>query len=154
MESMLGKMKANLLEGKDIGNLKVGALFALGEQLSAIFYYVGHELGSKIDVENGPITEIDEIIEKLIETSNEYHLGNVVIDEKDHSHITFHLDECNSCKDLPETFPTEGSFCSFEAGLFAGIVDRMSNKRCFAQELECRLQGKSQCQFMIVIPTD
>ena len=73
MEEMLRRMKLRLLEGEDIGNLKVGALFALGEQLSAIFYYVGHELGSKIEVDNGPITEIDKIIEKFIEISEKYH---------------------------------------------------------------------------------
>ena len=38
LEEMLRKMKMRLLQGEDIGNLKVGALFALGEQLSAIFY--------------------------------------------------------------------------------------------------------------------
>jgi predicted hydrocarbon binding protein len=155
MEVMLRKMKTRLLEGGDIGNLKVGALFALGEQLSAIFYYVGHELGSKIDIENGPITEIDQIIEKFMETTKKYHLGEIILDEKDESHITFHLKECNSCKDLPAVVPSDNSFCSFEAGLFAGLVDRMSNKSCFAQELECRLQGRSSyCQFMIVIPTN
>ena len=155
MEEMLSRMKARLLAGEDIGNLKVGALFALGEQLSAIFYYVGHELGTKIEVDNGPITEIDHIIAKFIEITQKYHLGEVVIDEKDAGHITFHLAVCNSCRDLPVALPSDSSFCSFEAGLFAGIVERMSNKRCFAQELECRLQGRAtHCQFMIVIPTD
>lgn len=155
MEEMLRRMKLRLLEGEDIGNLKVGALFALGEQLSAIFYYVGHELGSKIEIENAPITEIDQIIAKFIEITRQYHLGEIIVDEQDKGHITFHLTECNSCKDLPEAIPSDSTFCSFEAGVFAGIVERMSNKRCFAQELECRLQGRaSHCQFMIVIPTD
>ncbi len=155
MEEMLRRMKLRLLEGKDIGNLKVGALFALGEQLSAIFYYVGHELGSKIEIDNGgPITEIDQIIEKFLEVTKLYHLGEIIIDEKDNGHITFHLDECDSCRDLPVAIPSDSTFCSFEAGLFAGIVERMSNKRCFAQELECRLQGATHCLFMIVIPTD
>jgi predicted hydrocarbon binding protein len=157
MEEMLWKMKQRLLEGGDIGNLKVGALYALGEQLSAIFYYVGHELGSKIEIDNGPITKIEEIIEKFIEVTKKYHLGKIIIDEQDKGHITFHLEEnqCNSCKDLPTTVPLDSSFCSFEAGVFAGIVERMCNKPIYAQELECRLQGKaSYCQFMIVIPTD
>ncbi|MBN2155934.1 MAG: hypothetical protein JW776_07820 [Candidatus Lokiarchaeota archaeon] len=155
LEEMLRKMKMRLLQGEDIGNLKVGALFALGEQLSAIFYYVGHELGSKIEIRNGPITDIDQIIAKFIEVTKQYHLGQIVIDEKDVGHITFHLAECNSCKDLPTSIPSDNSFCSFEAGVFAGIVEHISNKRCFAQELECRLQGRtSHCQFMIVIPSD
>ena len=94
-----------LLKGEDIGNLKVGALFALGKQLSAIFYYVGHELGSKIEIENGPITEIDKIIENLSKLCKKYHLGEIIIDEQDNGHITFHLQECNSCKDLPVQFP-------------------------------------------------
>jgi predicted hydrocarbon binding protein len=155
MESFLSSMKKRLLEGGDIGNLKVGALYALGEQLSAIFYYVGHELGSKIEIDNGPITEIGEIIENFIAVTKKYHLGEIIIDEQDRGHITFHLAEnqCNSCKDLPVTVPLDSSFCSFEAGVFAGIVERMCNKPIYAQELECRLQGKSaHCQFMIVLP--
>jgi len=155
MEEMLRKMKTRLLEGGDIGNLKVGALFALGEQLSAIFYYVGHELGSKIEIENGPIVKIDRIIEKFMQVTKKYNLGKIIIEEQDMGHITFHLSDCNSCKGLPLEVPSDSSFCSFEAGVFAGIVERMSNKRCFAQELECRLQGKvAHCQFMIVIPID
>ena len=43
-----------------------------------------------------------------------------------------------------------------EAGLFAGIVERITGKYCFAQELECRLSGKEahMCKFMIVVPGD
>ena len=49
LEQMLEKMKKLLKDGKNIGELKIGALFALGNQLEAIFYFIGHELGSKLD---------------------------------------------------------------------------------------------------------
>ncbi|MHA1821332.1 MAG: V4R domain-containing protein [Promethearchaeota archaeon] len=152
LEHMLTKMKENLKQGKDIGNLKVGALFALGSQLEAIFYFSGHELGSKIGSDLPKAEDIEKIAEILKDVSSEYHLGGFKIDEMSNNHITFTLEDCNSCKDFPKDFKTEGTFCSFEAGVFAGIVEKISNKHCFAQELQCRLQGNVSCQFMIVIP--
>ncbi|MBD3352775.1 MAG: hypothetical protein GF364_14905, partial [Candidatus Lokiarchaeota archaeon] len=147
LEYMLSKMKKGLKQGEDIGNIKIGALFALGSQLEAIFYFVGHELGSKFDV--NVIQDQDEIIKNLVRISEEYNLGKFILDESSPDHITFTLDNCNSCRDFPDEFQSESPFCSFEAGVFAGIVERMTNKHCFAQELACKLQKNvSNCQFM------
>jgi predicted hydrocarbon binding protein len=146
-------MKNLLKKGEDIGNIKIGALFALGSQLEAIFYFVGHELGTKIDVSNE--TNSDKIIENLKKISKEYNIGEFILDEKSADHITFTLGRCNSCRAFPDDFTSDSPFCSFEAGLYAGIVERMTNKHCFAQELTCKLQNEARkCQFMIVIPQD
>ncbi|MHA1583791.1 MAG: V4R domain-containing protein [Promethearchaeota archaeon] len=150
LEQMLKKMKELLAEGKSIGDLKIGALYALGNQLEAIFYFIGHELGSTLDedFENKPMTEI------IIQLSKKYSLGEALIIENNEEHITFGLKHCSSCRyiDVPEVTVPQG-FCSFEAGLFAGVMEKMTGKHCFAQELECRLQGKSDmCKFMLVMP--
>ena len=63
LEEILSKMKTNLQNGEKIGDFKVGALFALGSQLEAIFYYVGHELGSKFEIEHAE--NIDSIISNI-----------------------------------------------------------------------------------------
>lgn len=153
LEHMLSKMRTGLKNKEDIGNFKIGALFALGSQLEAIFYFVGHELGSKFEVERE--NDIDKIIEKLKQITQEYNIGEFVLDEKTDDHITFTLKNCNSCKDFPTDFSSKSPFCSFEAGLYAGIVEKMSNKHCFAQEIACKLQsGVGDCQFMIVIPIE
>jgi predicted hydrocarbon binding protein len=152
LEEILRKMKINLKNGEKIGDFKVGALFALGSQLEAIFYYVGHELGSKFEIEQSK--DIDSIITHIEKIAEEYHLGKIMIEEKSEDHITFNLQGCRSCRDFPGTFKSETGFCSFEAGLFAGIVEKITAKHCFSQELSCRLQGNESCQFMIVIPND
>lgn len=155
LEEILVKMKNSLREGKDIGSLKVGALYALGSQLEAIFYFMGHELGSRIPSEIHKVDKIDDIVESLKTISAEYSLGEIRLDEKTEDHITFSLIHCNSCKDFPGEFNSQSPFCSFESGLFAGIVEKISNKHCFAQELSCRLQTDvPNCQFMIVIPQE
>ena len=51
LSKILTQMRRFLKEGKAIGDLKVGALLALGHQLEAIFYYLGHELGTILKVE-------------------------------------------------------------------------------------------------------
>jgi len=151
LEHMLSKMKEALKRNESIGNLKIGALFALGSQLEAIFYFVGHELGSKFDY--SPINSTKELIENLKKISKEYNIGEFTVIEEGDDHITFNLNKCNSCKDFPADFSSDSPFCSFEAGLYAGIVEKLTNKHCFAQELSCRLQkGIDTCQFMIVIP--
>ena len=156
LEQMLQKMRSFLKEGKNIGDLKVGALYALGNQLDAVYYFVGHELGSTIEGGREIISDTSILIETLKKFSAKYHLGNMIIDEYNDEHITFDLENCPTCKniDVPSTEISQG-FCSFEAGLFAGLVEKITGKHCFAQELECRLQKKAKnCKFMIVIPND
>ena len=156
LEQMLQKMRGFLIQGKNIGDLKVGALYALGNQLDAVYYFVGHELGSTIESGKAPIVDTSILIETLKNYSEKYHLGKMIIDEYNDEHITFDLEDCPTCKeiDVPSTEISQG-FCSFEAGLFAGLVEKITGKHCFAQELECRLQKKAKnCKFMIVIPND
>ncbi|MHA1673479.1 MAG: V4R domain-containing protein [Promethearchaeota archaeon] len=153
LEEMLRKMKQLLEKGEDIGNLKIGALYALGNQLDAIYYFMGHELGGVLEPESshdGPITQ------SLVNITQKYHLGIFHIEEENAEHITFSLEQCSSCKDIGVSkLQIPQGFCAFEAGLYAGIVEKMTGKHCFAQELECRLQGTTpNCKFMIVIPPE
>jgi len=62
----------------------------------------------------------------------------------------------SSIKDLiNKDIRTKGSFSSFEAGMLAGIVEKMTNIHCFAQELTNALEiGKDYCEFMIVFQKD
>jgi predicted hydrocarbon binding protein len=155
LEEMLKKMKKNLREGKDIGTLKIGALYALGSQLEAIFYFIGHELGSKID----DIRDKD-LTKSIIKVAEKNHLGHVEITEEAPDHIAFKLENCSSCRQLIGEGDEEGTkvtqgFCSFEAGLFAGMVERLTNKHCFAQETSCALETNTGvCEFIIVIPQE
>jgi predicted hydrocarbon binding protein len=152
LEQMLRKMKKLLQEGKPIGDLKIGALYALGSQLEAIFYFIGHELGSTLqdDFENNKINQ------NLKRIAQKYNLGTFISIEEESDHIAFELDNCGTCKDIDASeIEMSQGFCSFEAGLFAGVVEKITGKHCFAQELECRLQGENDnCKFMIVIPED
>ena len=156
LEEMLKRMKKNLHDAKDIGTLKIGALFALGSQLEAIFYFIGHELGTKID----DVRE-KELAKSLMKVAEKYHLGRVEVIENAPDHISFRLENCSSCRQLIGE-GNEGNdskvgqgFCSFEAGVFAGIVERLTNKHCFAQETSCALEtGTENCEFIIVIPQE
>jgi len=151
LEEMLKKMKKNLHENKDIGNLKIGALFALGSQLEAIFYFIGHELGTKMD----DVADKD-ILKTLTKVAESYNLGKIKVLENTKDHISFRLESCESCHQITGTETKVGQgFCSFEAGVFAGIVERLTNKHCFAQETSCSLENKlNACEFIIVIPPE
>jgi len=154
LSKILTQMKAYLKEGKAIGDMKVGALLALGHQLEAIFYYLGHELGSILNVEQiKDQTKIAEGLEKVI---NEFKIGDIEITESSEEIIQLKLKGHSSSRDLiNKGIKTEGSFCSFEAGLIAGVVERLSGNHCFAQELSCALQtGNNFCEFMIVFQKD
>ncbi|HMF32110.1 MAG TPA: DUF2507 domain-containing protein [Candidatus Lokiarchaeia archaeon] len=149
LEAMLTQMKENLQEGNSIGDLKIGALFALGSQLEAIFYYLGHELASKIDVES--TKNVDEVIAQLIDLGQKYNIGTIEIIENTEQQITFRLLNGYSTRYIhPETLQTQNTFCSFEAGLFAGLVEKMAGNHVFAQEINCTCQGKPACEFMVV----
>ncbi|MFX0057074.1 MAG: hypothetical protein ACFE85_01185 [Candidatus Hodarchaeota archaeon] len=154
LTKILAQMKKHLKEGKDIGDMKVGALLALGHQLEAIFYYLGHELGTTLKVTQ--IDDVKNIPEELQKIIKEYNIGNVEITDSTDEIVQLRLREHSSIKDLiNKGISSKGSFCSFEAGLLAGIVERMSNIHCFAQEITCCLQkGDNYCEFMIVFQKD
>ncbi len=150
LSKILAQMKKNLKEGKDIGDMKVGALLALGHQLEAIFYYLGHELGTTLKVKN--VKDVFQIPDELKKIIAEHNLGDVEITESTEEIVQLRLKGHSSIKDLiKKGIKTSGSFCSFEAGLLAGVVEKLSDLHCFAQEVGCALQtGESFCDFMIV----
>jgi len=150
LSKILAQMRKNLKDGKSIGDMKVGALLALGHQLEAIFYYLGHELGTILKVKE--LKDPSQIPDELKKLISDYKLGEVEISESTGEIVQLKLRNHSSIKDLiNKGIKTTGSFCSFEAGLLAGVVEKMSDVHCFAQELECSLQsGKSYCEFMVV----
>lgn len=150
LSKILAQMKKNLKEGKDIGDMKVGALLALGHQLEAIFYYLGHELGTTLKVKN--VKDVSQIPDELKKIIAEHNLGDVEITESTEEIVQLRLKGHSSIKDLiKKGIKASGSFCSFEAGLLAGVVEKLSDLHCFAQEVGCALQtGESYCDFMIV----
>lgn len=154
LSKILTQMKTYLKEEKSIGDLKYGALFALGQQLEAIFYYLGHELGTLIKTND--IVSPDKIPEVIKDKISEYHIGEVEITNKTDEIIQLKLRNHSSTKGLiDKEIKTKTNFCSFEAGLLAGIVESMSEVHCFAQELSCSLQtGENFCEFMIVFQKD
>ena len=154
LSKILAQMRKNLKEGKSIGDMKVGALLALGHQLEAIFYYLGHELGTTLKVKQ--VKDINQIPDKLKELLSQFNLGEVEITDSSDEIIEFKMKDHSSIKDLiKKGIKTTGSFCSFEAGLLAGIVEKLSDRHCFAQETGCSLQtGADHCNFMVVFQRD
>ena len=150
LSKILAQMKKNLKDGKDIGDMKVGALLALGHQLEAIFYYLGHELGTTLKVKS--VKEVVQIPEELTKIISEYNIGEVEITESSEEIVQLRLKGHSSIKDLiKKGIKASGNFCSFEAGLLAGVVEKLSDRHCFAQEVGCSLQtGENFCEFMIV----
>ncbi len=149
LESILQKMKTSLANGENIGDLKIGALYSIGSQLEAILYYVGHELGSLIT----DLPEEGSITEKLQTACERYHLGEFKLKEHNPEHLIFSLSQCQSSEKIADVkVKTDEMYCSFEAGLFAGLIEKITKKHCFAQEINCKVQGEVEaCEFMVVI---
>ena len=154
LSKILAQMRKNLKEGRSIGDMKVGALLALGHQLEAIFYYLGHELGTTLKVKQ--VKDIAQVPIELKDVITQFNLGDGEITESTDEILQLKLKNHSSIKDLiKKGIKTTGSFCSFEAGLLAGIVEKLSDRHCFAQEVGCSLQtGESYCEFMIVFQKD
>jgi predicted hydrocarbon binding protein len=132
----------------------LGSLLALGHQLEAIFYYLGHELGTTLEATK--CEDAGKISEELKRIVLEYNIGEISIKEATEEIITLDLKKHGSTKDLiGKGIRSDGNFCSFEAGMLAGIVERMTTIHCFAQELNCSMQtGEDSCEFMIVFQKD
>jgi predicted hydrocarbon binding protein len=154
LSKILAQMRKNLKEGKSIGDMKVGALLALGHQLEAIHYYIGHELGSTLKIK--PVKDINQTPTELKEIVSEFNLGEIEITESTDEIIELKMKNHSSIKDLiKKGIKSTGGFCSFEAGVLAGIVEKLTERHCFAQETGCSLQtGENYCDFMIVFQKD
>jgi len=115
---------------------------------------LGHELGTTLEVK--AVKDVTQIPNELKKIISEFHLGEVEITENTEEIVQLRLKEHSSIKDLiKKGIKTTGSFCSFEAGLLSGVVEKLSNLHCFAQELGCSLQtGENFCEFMIVFQKD
>ncbi len=98
-------------------------------------------------------SNIPEALKKVV---TEYNIGEITITESTSEIIQLKLKGHSSIKDLiNKGIKTKGSFSSFEAGMLAGIVEKMSNAHCFAQELSNALEtGNDFCEFMIVFQKD
>ncbi|MHA1733702.1 MAG: hypothetical protein ACTSU5_17285 [Promethearchaeota archaeon] len=150
LEEVLALMAEALKEGKDIGNLKIGALFALGSQLEAIFYFCGHELASILEVDRASPSDMDKIVEILEKVTDTYNLGKFHAKEVKDRSLVFQLEDCGSCRNL-KGITSKSSFCSFEAGLYAGLVEKITGgEHCFAQEIASGCEGGGS-EFMVVI---
>jgi len=147
-------MRKNLKEGKTIGDMKVGALLALGHQLEAIFYYLGHELGTTLKVKQAK--DINQIPNELKNLIAQFNLGEIEITEATDEIIELKMKDHSSIKDLiKKGIKATGSFCSFEAGLLAGIVEKLSDRNCFSQEIGCSMEtGEDNCKFMVIFQTE
>jgi len=99
------------------------------------------------------VVKIPEELKKIV---LDYNIGEIIIKEATEEIITLNLKRHSSTKDLiGKGIKSDGNFCSFEAGMLAGIVERMTNTHCFAQELNCSVQtGDDFCEFMIVFQKD
>jgi len=150
LSKILAQMRKNLKEGKAIGDMKVGALLALGQQLEAIHYYIGHELGTTLKVKQ--VKDISQTPDELKEIISQFHLGEIEIMASTDELIELKMKNHSSIKDLiKKGIKAKGGFCSFEAGVLAGIVEKLTERHCFAQETGCSLQtGEDHCEFMIV----
>jgi len=154
LSKILAQMRKNLKEGRSIGDMKVGALLALGHQLEAIFYYLGHELGTTLKVKQ--VKDVIQIPSELKDIISQFNLGEIEIKDSSDEIIELRMKDHASIKDLiKKGIKATGSFCSFEAGLLAGIVEKLSDRHCFAQEMGCSLQtGENYCEFIIVFQKD
>jgi len=111
-------------------------------------------LGTIISVKE--VKDVSDIPEALKKVAEEYSIGDITITESTNEIIQLRMEGHSSIKDLIDKgIKTKGSFSSFEAGMLAGIVEKLTNIHCFAQELSNALEtGKNYCEFMIVFQKD
>ena len=115
---------------------------------------MGHELASLFEVKDA--TELEDIVKELETIVSKFHVGKVTITECSEETIKLQLEGHASSRDLiNKNITSETPFCSFEAGILAGIVEKITNLHCFAQELSCSLQSNETfCEFLIVFQRD
>jgi len=111
-------------------------------------------LGTTLKVKQ--VKDVDQIPNALKNLISQFNLGEVEITESSDEIVQLKMEGHSSIKDLiKKGIKTTGSFCSFEAGLLAGVVEKLSDRHCFAQEIGCSLQtGENYCEFMIVFQKD
>ncbi len=111
-------------------------------------------MGTIISVKE--VKDVSDIPEALKQVAEEYSIGDITITESTNEIIQLKMKGHSSIKDLIDKgIKSKGSFSSFEAGMLAGIIEKLTNIHCFAQELSSALEtGNDYCEFMIVFQKD
>jgi len=111
-------------------------------------------LGTTLKVKQSK--DINQIPNDLKDLISQFNLGEIEITEATDEIIELKMKDHSSIKDLiKKGIKATGSFCSFEAGLLAGIVEKLSDRNCFAQEIGCSMEtGEDNCKFMVIFQTE
>ncbi|WP_423793031.1 V4R domain-containing protein [Methanocaldococcus indicus] len=97
-------------------------------------YDLGYEFGKSLDIKT--FREL----KKFFSVNN---LGKVKIIKR--KPLTIKIEECAFCEDIEKDEP----ICYFDAGLLAGIIENILNKKVVVDEVKCMAQGYDGCYFEV-----
>ncbi|NPA62439.1 MAG: DUF2507 domain-containing protein [Methanococci archaeon] len=98
-------------------------------------YEIGYEVGRLVSPKSY------EDVKKFFEANN---IGYIEIKEKDNEELEIKVKDCIFCR----TQKSEEPMCDFEAGLIAGFLESIKNKKYFVKEMYCQAQGYDACVFI------
>jgi len=122
--------------------MRYGHERTIGPMVANIWYQGGHRLGHAI-VSSGRVKNLDDLKAFMIE----HKIGLLDVLENSEDSTKINLYECIACSGIPNIGK---AVCTFEAGLIAGVLEKLTGKNLRVVEKYCHGLGHSFCGFEVL----
>jgi hypothetical protein len=115
------------------------------EEVDGLLYSLGYELGKEVMSEKIKGTALEDVLKELSSYWKHAHLGEIEIIEKN-DNVVLRVVECFDCVTMPDIGK---NLCFFDAGIFAGTLEKILQRKYSVREVKCWGTGYEYCEFEI-----
>jgi hypothetical protein len=115
------------------------------EEIDGLLYSLGYELGREVMSQKIAGNELGDVLRELSNYWKRTNLGEIEIIRKNDT-VVLRIVECFDCMSMPNIGKT---LCFFDAGIFAGTLEKLLQKKYSVREVKCWGTGYEYCEFEI-----
>lgn len=115
------------------------------EEVDSVLYSIGFELGQEVMSEKVKRTSMGGVLKELSSYWKRTGLGKIEIAKKNGGAV-LKIIECFDCMSMPNIGRT---MCFFDAGVIAGTLEKILQKKYSVREVKCWGTGYEYCEFEI-----
>jgi hypothetical protein len=115
------------------------------EEVDGLLYSLGYELGKEVMGEKIQGKSLDRVVEGLAEYWRHTGLGEIEVVNRDDT-LVLRIMECFDCVSMPNIGKT---LCFFDAGIFAGTLEKNLKQKYSVREVKCWGTGYEYCEFEV-----
>lgn len=143
-EALSGKVRGGEVSAAMLRIIK-SVTQIMGEEGESILYSIGYDIGRESIAGSIKSADMEGILDEIAKLWSEFHLGIMKVAENGKV-VKIRVFECFDCGGLPDVGKT---FCFFDTGIIAGVLDSKLGGKHSVEEVKCSGTGYEYCEFEI-----